>query len=444
MDLFYQSVEILASLAENLIILGFISRVSGPKYLGKKQSGLIFILGIALTCIVTFLNAVRVFSFLTVFIGIFLFISLTKLTSSGGLLLRSTACALAFFFLHTLDSLVGFSTALLVGDSTNIYESFTMAMSPGPIRVYYTLINKTIQLILFFTLHSLYQKIHSLSKKYLAILLVILIAAYITMSVLVSMIATDSLIVMQVAVIVSWLFIMICLIAVIAAIAINTQYQAQRRQNELFAVTNSLIEENYRKLNDSQSKLSQYIHDFTNHLRTINMLLPDTAAAEEYIQSLLESSQNRSNLCNCGNKVIDAIINCKASEAIASSINFTYRINLSDAPLSISSVDICAVLANQIDNAFEACLRIPKEERRFVIVEIWRKESFVLLKVVNSTQCDPFDTHHNLTSSKNDDSGLHGLGIKNICDTVSKYEGTLEMDYRDGKFISIAMLQSYE
>ena len=444
MDLFYQGVEILASLTENLIILGFISRVSGSKYLEKKQAGLIFILGIVLTCIVTVLNMVKVFSFLTVFIGIFLFISLTKLTSSGGLLLRSTACALAFFFLHTLDSLVGFSTALLVGDSTNIYDSFTIVTSPGIVRVCYTLINKSIQLSAFFSLKFLYIKIQNLSKKYLAILLTITTAAYITMSILVSMIATDSLLVMQVAVIVSWLFIMICLIAVIAAIAINTQYQAQRRQNELFAVTNSLIEENYRKLNDSQSKLSQYIHDFSNHLRTINMLLPDTIAVEEYIQSLLESSQNRSKLCNCGNKVIDAIINCKASEAIASSINFTYRVNLSDAPLLISSVDICAVLANQIDNAFEACLRIPKEERRFVTVEIWRKESFVLLKVVNTTQSNPFDAHHNLIFSKNDASGLHGLGIKNICDTVSKYEGTLEMEYRDGRFISIAMLQSYE
>ena len=45
-------------------------------------------------------------------------------------------------------------------------------------------------------------------------------------------------------------------------------------------------------------------------------------------------------------------------------------------PTSLSSIDICGVLSNQIDNALEACRVIPEGRLRKVIVEIKQKECF--------------------------------------------------------------------
>ena len=106
-------------------------------------------------------------------------------------MLRSTACALAFFFMHTLDYLTGFSTALLVGDSSDINESFSLLMQPGITRLIYTLVDKGIQIALCFALYPVYRKIAVLSRKNLAVVLVITVSSYAMMSILLNMIITD-------------------------------------------------------------------------------------------------------------------------------------------------------------------------------------------------------------------------------------------------------------
>ncbi len=81
---------------------------------------------------------------------------------------------------------------------------------------------------------------------------------------------------------------------------------------------------------------------------------------------------------------------------------------------------------------------------RFVKVEIWQKEAFIFFKVTNTTARNPFNDKHELISTKDARDGLHGLGIKNILKTVSKYGGTLKNDYINGQFISIAMVPNNE
>ncbi len=441
METLFDFVEIGASYIENLLIFGFISRVAGRKYAGRKQGILILAFSLLLTGVVTILNSIRAFSFYTIFVGVFLFISLSKITSTGNVLLRSTACALAFFFMHTLDYLTGFSTALLFGDPTDINESFLLLMQPGTTRLAYTLVDKGIQIALYFVLYPVYRKITVLSRKYLAVVLVITVSAYAMMSILLNMIITDSIVVLQIAVLLSWLFIMLCLIAVICSVTISTQYYSQKQETEMMAVTNDLMMKNYQQLYDVQIRISQQVHDFTNHLKTLNGLIGDGTEAKTYVQTLLQAPKRQVRQSQCGNHVIDAIVNCKAEEALNSHIVFSWQITIQDPEINISSVDICAVLSNQIDNAFEACEKISRVEDRFVSVEIWKRESFVFFKVINSVDENPFDKNHRLVSKKKSTNGMHGLGIKNIQDVAGRYEGSVEMTYHNGRFISTVMLQ---
>lgn len=138
------------------------------------------------------------------------------------------------------------------------------------------------------------------------------------------------------------------------------------------------------------------------------------------------------------------MINSKHEEAMQNEIPFAYQIRLSDEPLKITSTDLCALLANQIDNAIEACQKIETHEQRHISVSIWRRESFVFFKVVNSSAENPLDEHHNIKSSTSSKGALHGFGIKNIKDIASRYNGTLEMDYANGEFTSLVILQSLE
>jgi sensor histidine kinase regulating citrate/malate metabolism len=104
-------------------------------------------------------------------------------------------------------------------------------------------------------------------------------------------------------------------------------------------------------------------------------------------------------------------------------------------------VDICAILANQLDNAFEACQLIPEVSERIVTVHIWHQtERIVLFQVRNRVICDPFADNPELRSTKQDHSRPHGFGIKSIQETTAKYQGLLENTFQDGYFVSTVLL----
>ena len=99
----------------------------------------------------------------------------------------------------------------------------------------------------------------------------------------------------------------------------------------MMAVTNDLMMKNYQQLYDVQIRISQQVHDFTNHLKTLNGLIDDGTEAKTYVQTLLQAPKRQVRQSQCGNHVIDAIINCKAEEALNSHIVFSWQITIQDS-----------------------------------------------------------------------------------------------------------------
>ena len=168
-------------------------------------------------------------------------------------------------------------------------------------------------------------------------------------------------------------------------------------------------------------------------------MLPDESEAKAYTESLLSQTYRQAKYCKSGNHTIDSIINCKAIDAEKQHITFNYSVHLTTM-LTIAPVDICAILANQIDNALEACLKIDETNNRFVKIEIYQKEAFTFFKVINPCTENPFNENRELKSTKNNSNGMHGFGIRNIQETAAKYNGTLKNDFVDNCFVSVAMI----
>ena len=263
------------------------------------------------------------------------------------------------------------------------------------------------------------------------------------MSILTNLILTGSLLALQIAVIFSLFFILITTSISIISITISTKYQNEKSEKELMSMANMMLEKNYIQMKESQDIIRKQVHDFKNHIRTLNGMLEDNSNAKEYTKELLSASYQQAQYCHSGNDIIDSIINCKMNEAAENNIEFIHKIHL-NSQLYISFADICAILANQIDNAIEACVKIPNDKERFVKVEIWNKESFVFFKVTNTVFQNPFDNSHNLKTTKDNSDYMHGFGIKNIQETASKYGGTLKNDYSNNCFISLVMVSNNE
>ena len=185
------------------------------------------------------------------------------------------------------------------------------------------------------------------------------------------------------------------------------------------------------------------MHDFHHHLAVIDSLAQREKPAQisEYVHSIMDTSFLSAPLCRCGNDIIDAVINTKLREAEQKEITLDFRIILKDLS-AFEQADICAILSNQIENAFEACEAVPPEKR--VQIDIRQRENFVLFKVTNLVASDPFLHNASLTSTKTGDGAVHGLGLRNMQDIAEKYSGSLKNEYVDGRFTSTVLISGKE
>ena len=434
----YQTAEILATVIEGLILFSVSSEMVGKRF-EKKQHILSILLCTAVyTVVITIMNQWELFSFVTLSIAILLTFLGLLFISSGKLINKITATVLVWLFVNATDYLISYSLIMIIGKSFDVSQGISLILSPGKTRLLFLILLKVFQIIIFTSCRKLYSKLQLLKDRDIYILLAISSLSYIVMSIITQMIVTDSLLTLQVALIFSVFFIVLSIFGSIIAVSMNAKYQKEKQEAQIMELTNKLMEKNYITMRDSQNTIRQQVHDFKNHLRTIDGMLADSPT-KEYVDDLLSESYNSAQFCHCSNDVIDSIINCKISESMEKNITFTFDILLNEK-LNISSVDICAVLANQIDNALEATSKMNNEENRFVKVEIWQKESFVFFKVENSCKETPFNHEHKLVTTKDNANGMHGLGVKNIRETTEKYGGKLKNEYNDGVFTSVAML----
>ena len=440
MNTLFLFLELFATLVEGYVFIAATTLMSGMKYPKIKSRLLISGIACLYTIITTCMNQWKAFSFFTLLVGYVFIVLTTRFISTGKLLLRCTTCILVYFVFNTLDYILGYGSAMIIGHSIDIQQGFNIIMQPNLTRAIYILINKLLQIGVFLGFKPLYQKMQLLNKRYLAVLFCFFSIAYVLMSSMTALIMSDSRIILQIAVILSLLFILISMIAIILTVFSSYQIQLKKKENDLMVLSNSLMEKNYQSIQHNQNLMRLQMHDFKNHIRTIDGLLVHDEAAKAYIRELIDITYNGTGFCACGNEIIDAIINCKQMDAASYGIDYSYQIKL-PYKLPISSINICAILANQIDNAIEACQRMDTTKKRFIHISIFQRESFVFFIVENSTDVDPFDEKHELISSKTQKTGMHGLGIKIIKEALRNYDGELKNTYKDGLFTSTAMLQ---
>ena len=125
----------------------------------------------------------------------------------------------------------------------------------------------------------------------------------------------------------------------------------------------------------------------------------------------------------------DAILNSKLSLAEKRDIPVNCRAILPQE-LSIEDVDLCVMLGNLLDNALEACEKIPREQRFLRIYMVVNKAQ-LYISIQNSAKEELDFNERNYISTKR---GNHGLGMKRVKALADKYEGYLTLANEPGIF----------
>lgn len=435
----YQIADWVATYIECLVLLAAIAQISEKRASGIKHFLLLCLSALTDCILVAILNSVQSFSFLTPAISIIFCFLVSAILAKGKPALRAAACIISLFVILAIGYIWMIFVCILHGGKFE--EAFLDFMTPGPLRCLYLTLDKASDIVLYLIFRKRLHRLSTLKNRWLVTLLIGSAFAYGVTQYLMNAILSHNVYTMRQASIVSFLVLLLFFLVFSLLLLTISSRDQERAQRMVLQQTDRLMEKNYQMLHQDLQENAKRIHDFHHHLQAILGLAEQAGdqKTEEYVQSLLDVSYRDVRMCSCGNDIIDAVINCSATEAARSQIDFHYDVELSSSLSQISPIDLCAVLGNQVENALDACKKIPDSQRRFIQVSIRQNKSFVVIQVINSAYRNPFTADGRLVTNK-EDPQFHGLGLKSIQDTVDKYNGYLSNSYEDHQFQSEALL----
>lgn len=207
-------------------------------------------------------------------------------------------------------------------------------------------------------------------------------------------------------------------------------YERLQQQERLAA----LREQYYQNLRREQNQVRTLRHDLRNHLAALQGLLEDSQSAKalDYVNQLEASPAFAGSRRLCAHEAANAVLAAKLEEMERLGLQPDIQAALPEQ-LSISDVDLCALLGNALDNAMEAAVKARDKQ---ISLRCRVEKGVLMLKVSNALTGEEKD---DLRSTKAD-RARHGFGLPGMREIAGRYGGSLEAGPRDGRFELLACL----
>ena len=142
----------------------------------------------------------------------------------------------------------------------------------------------------------------------------------------------------------------------------------------------------------------------------------DINAIESYVHSLQSAQTSRILLVNTHHSALDALLNQKALVARNRSIDVQFRVNDLSA-VKIDLVDLTVIISNTLDNAIEACEKLPVQDRQ-IYIQVVLDDNELFYAVRNrSLPVDVSSDRLPVTTKEN--PSFHGYGLQNVQTTLA-------------------------
>lgn len=184
--------------------------------------------------------------------------------------------------------------------------------------------------------------------------------------------------------------------------------------------------EHYKELESVHNNLYSIQHDMKNHIRTAYQMAVyhgNNTELVNYLYSVSSELKKAEQIILSGNKNIDSILNIKLNELKQNNIKVKTEIHI-PSHINITFEQSVTILGNLIDNALEACLKLP-ENSRWIYIQLQYINNMLYIKIENSSEEVKFNNNSlPKTTKKNED--MHGIGLKNV-KNILKDAGTIDL-----------------
>lgn len=183
-----------------------------------------------------------------------------------------------------------------------------------------------------------------------------------------------------------------------------------------------------------------YRHDMRHHLRIIEGLAKqgDCDKIIEYTGKMHGSLGELENVAHCKAPEINAVLSEYLSRAERSGCRITESIELPER-LPFAEDDVCIVLANAVENAINACDKLPREER-YINISAECVDNRRLFISVKNPCADMTEFDENGLPVVDGRSEEHGIGLRSVSRIAEKYNGFVRCKLEKGEFVFHAAL----
>ena len=229
-------------------------------------------------------------------------------------------------------------------------------------------------------------------------------------------------------------------LCIIILLSLYEQQQQTLAENRVLQLHLDTANSNIAAIKQSYENERRMTHDFQNQIIALRgMLEGGTERSEivDYLNEISLQSSTASLSITTNRPAADALLNQKYLYARQQKIDFQARLDdLSRFPLPDNALVV--LLSNLLDNAVEACQKIPDEKQRRILIKMSVGGNDCLLSVEN-TVSGPVEIHDNLVDTTKPNPEEHGYGLKNVAAIVERYSGYYTIRCEDGIFIFAAV-----
>ncbi|HIS48229.1 MAG TPA: GHKL domain-containing protein [Candidatus Scybalocola faecigallinarum] len=193
-----------------------------------------------------------------------------------------------------------------------------------------------------------------------------------------------------------------------------------------------LIETHYREVENMYRQMRGWRHDYRNHIQTMKAFAAsgDLEAIKAYLDELDTDLNTVDTVVKTGNAMADAILNSKISLARARDIQVHVDAHI-PVKLKMSELDLCVILGNLFDNAIEASMALPADQR-IIRVYMDMKNTQLYISFTNFTAAGKMKkSGRGFKTTKGDG---HGFGLVRIDHIIDRLDGYLSRNSEDGAF----------
>jgi len=234
------------------------------------------------------------------------------------------------------------------------------------------------------------------------------------------------------------LYALICCIFIMIGEYRNVTQVTLQREMQVKETLWRLNKAQYEMTNENIEIINRKSHDLRHQLIALRTL-GTQQEKDEAIASMEQAVQIYDTAFKTGNKTLDIVLMQKGLICHQNHIVLSF---MADGRLLdfIDPVDLYTMLANILDNAIEANLRV-EEEKRSIHLSVHERKGLIILQVENPYRGE-IHMKDGLPLTSKQDKSLHGFGTQSIVYTVEKHGGMVRIMAEDGMYVLRIIFQA--